>query len=537
MYTRISTGTSFGNAAEYNERGLSRAQQAQKAGKVELLATANLLSRDARGIAAEMQAVACRSRTEKAVWNISMSAPEGIRLTGEQWQRAAALNLTALGVDTTLHQYSIHRHGDTGHDHIHILLNAVPLGGGPALSRQFNARKARLAEPALTKALGLASRPKTGAGLAEDIAGRLATALSRRPTTSEELAADLAAAGLRVTYSSNVKGIYGLTLALSDQDHHPVKGSAITMADGQRAKWATLAALLEANRAHYEAEINRLKQEKAAEEQRRADYDAYITTLKEEINASIPRPIFDKLTTINRGLSDENQQLKERLKEATERQAARLASSSAIVAVKASKLPVTSRPAPAARVSGPAPKIVVQATPTPAKPIPANAPPSPVKSLLERFKDQFGFVPTKLDSIERLAAGAKLHFDKRALTIWPDGAGQLQSKPYQLALPNVAVDAPKPPVAIPAPNVAAETPKPPVASVDSRKPAWHEDLRNKIATTKNLMGLQYQGYQVELLNYGKDYRFRPHASRSSADWVKLSELSIALKSGQGLRPK
>lgn len=511
MYTRISTGTSFGNAAEYNERGLSRAQQAQKAGKVELLATANLLSTDARGIAAEMQAVACRSRTEKAVWNISMSAPEGIRLTGEQWQRAATLNLTALGVDTTLHQYSIHRHRDTGHDHIHILLNAVPLGGGPALSRQFNARKARLAEPAITKALGLAIRPKTGAGLAEDITDRLATALSRRPTTSEELAADLAAAGIRVKYSENVKGIYGLTLALSDQDHHPVKGSAIMLADGQTAKWNTLAALLEANRAHYEAEINRLKQEKAAAEQRRADYDAYITTLKEEIDSGIPRPLFDKLTTINSTLSSENQQLKERLKAALERQAARLVSSSPIVAAEAPKPPVASVPAPVPSVSGPAPKPIVQATST------------PTKSLAERFKDQFGFVPSRPDSIERLAAGAKLNFEKRALTIWLDSAGQLQSKPYQLA-PAVVTDAPKSPVTTD-PKEATETPKPPLVGVDSREPSWHEDLRRKITTTRNLLGLQYQGYQVESLNYGKDYRFRPHASRDKADWVKLSELS------------
>lgn len=258
MYTKISHGTNFMGAALYDAEGLSQTQKAQKAGKVELLETSNLLSIDAPGIAQEMQKVASYSRSQKPVWNISMSAPEGVRLTMAQWQQAAAHNLRVMGVDPARHQYAIYRHSDTPRDHIHILFNSVPVDGGPAISRQFKAAKAKLAASEIDQALGITA--DKGQGIRDEISRRLASALASRPTTADELKSDLVRVDLRVEYATNQKGIYGLTFQLSDRDHEPVKGSAVKI-DGKPAKWGTLAVHLEANRAEYEAEINRLRQD------------------------------------------------------------------------------------------------------------------------------------------------------------------------------------------------------------------------------------------------------------------------------------
>ena len=266
MYTKISHGTNFMGAALYDAEGLSNTQKAQKAGKVELLETTNLLSIDAPGIAQEMQKVASYSRSQKPVWNISMSAPEGVRLTAEQWQQAAAENLRVMGVEPERHQYAIYRHSDTQQDHIHILLNSVPVDGGPAVSRQFKAAKAKLAAPQIDHLLGILSHK--GEGILDEIGRKLATALTHRATDPDELKYDLAQAGVTAHYAQNVKGIYGITFQLIDRDHKPVKGSDVLI-DGEKAKWRMLAAVLEANRAEYQAEIEQLRQERNQAEKAR----------------------------------------------------------------------------------------------------------------------------------------------------------------------------------------------------------------------------------------------------------------------------
>ena len=266
MYTKISHGTNFMGAALYDAEGLSNTQKAQKAGKVELLETSNLLSIDAPGIAQEMQKVASYSRSQKPVWNISMSAPEGVRLTAEQWQQAAAENLRVMGVEPDRHQYAIYRHSDTQQDHIHILLNSVPVDGGPAVSRLYKAAKAKLAAPQIDRLVGIISHK--GEGILDEIGRKLVTALTHRATDPDELKSDLAQAGVTAHYAQNVKGIYGITFQLIDRDHKPVKGSHLLI-DGEKAKWSMLAAILEANRAEYQAEIEQLRQERNEAEKSR----------------------------------------------------------------------------------------------------------------------------------------------------------------------------------------------------------------------------------------------------------------------------
>lgn len=63
----------------------------------------------------------------------------------------------------------------------------------------------------------------------------------------------------------------------------------------------------------------------------------------------------------------------------------------------------------------------------------------------------------------------------------------------------------------------------PVAEKEHVQPVWWADVLKKLAKKKPLT-LQTDGYQVEKLRDGKDYRFRPHASRKESDWVTMSEL-------------
>ncbi|MEG3843962.1 relaxase/mobilization nuclease domain-containing protein, partial [Microcoleus sp. herbarium14] len=259
MYSKISFGSSAGGAAQYNEEGLSKAQKAQKSGKTELLKINNLLSTDHKGIAAEMTYNAALSRSKKPVWNISMSAPEGIRLSDEQWKTAAELNLKALGAVPERFQYAIWRHSDTKNDHIHILLNAVPIDEGAALKRYHTGIKLKQAAPIIEQALQFnAPTQGKGLGIRETIAEVLnSTFRENKPTTIGELVADLEKKGIVSNVKSNDNGPYGINFKIGE--NKPVKGSAIELEGGGTAKWSNLDSLLSANRA-YEG----LKQEQAA---------------------------------------------------------------------------------------------------------------------------------------------------------------------------------------------------------------------------------------------------------------------------------
>jgi hypothetical protein len=285
MYIKVSTGTSFGAAAEYDEKGLSKDQQAAKAGRVEQIATYNLLSTDARGIGFEMSNVAAFSRAEKPVWNVSISAAPGQQLSNQQWQQVAEQYLRGMKADPNLHQIAIWRHHDTDQDHIHVLLNSVPIGGGPALSRQYTGKDARrLATeidasltPGLVQQLGkrltALGRKLSGketvakpTGVRVAISQAVTTALATKPTTETELLDSLKAAGVGALLLGNSTSTNGINFVLDAKPHQPIKGSLIKLEGGSTAKWGELARRLDANRQEYEAEIKQLKEERAAAE-------------------------------------------------------------------------------------------------------------------------------------------------------------------------------------------------------------------------------------------------------------------------------
>jgi hypothetical protein len=272
MYIKISTGTGFLAAATYNERGISQKQQKQKKDKVSFLGGFNLLSTDAAGIAAEMVAVASRSRTEKPVWNVSMSAAKSQKLTDDQWFDSFTQYMMEAGIDIGKHQVAIWRHSDTINDHVHGMINAVPIDGSPALKRYHNGKRAKRAAEIIDYTL---QQPVfLHRNIKDELGEQLESALLQQPCDTEDLSKELAERGVLVKYIKKAAGIYGVTFQLADQDHKPVKGSSLQIY-GKAAKWNTISAQLDANKAQYQAEIERLRQEKAEAEnaRRRAEQE------------------------------------------------------------------------------------------------------------------------------------------------------------------------------------------------------------------------------------------------------------------------
>lgn len=251
MYIKVSTGTSFAAAAEYNEAGLSPRQKKQKVGQVAYIGGFNLLADDALGIAAEMAAVASRSRTQKPVWNVSLSAADGQHLTDRDWVAAVEQYLKTAGADSVRHQVAIWRHGDTGRDHVHALVNAVPTDGERALKRYHNGKRAK--EAAHQIDTNLAQPIEKGQGVRETIAQTLSEALrDDQPTTLEELLSDLRKRGIVAQIKPNAKSP-GITFQLGE--HQPIKGSRVGY------KYSQVVSALAANRAEYQAQIDRLQKE------------------------------------------------------------------------------------------------------------------------------------------------------------------------------------------------------------------------------------------------------------------------------------
>ena len=242
MVAKVSTGGGFAGAAGYNEAGLTQKQKEAKAGKVEFLGSYNLMS-------------------DRAGWNVSLSAAPGQILTNQEWQQASEHYMRRIGASPETHQAAIWRHHDTTHDHVHILINAVPVYGGPALLRYNSHHKAKeiareldhaypILKPALIQTVSRS----------QEISVRLAIALSQKPTTPAELEADLLVAGVRIDYNIQAKGINGVRFELVETEHKPIKGSDIEL-EGDNARWKNLNLILEANRVAYEAEIARLREE------------------------------------------------------------------------------------------------------------------------------------------------------------------------------------------------------------------------------------------------------------------------------------
>lgn len=113
MIDHISKGRGFGCVCKYIE---------QKEGAQ--MIDSNMVATDPQSRAREFAAIAAQNaRCARPVCHISLSAPEGERLTDDEWRVFGLDYLKRMGFQNC--QYSMTRHVDTRHDHVHIVANRV----------------------------------------------------------------------------------------------------------------------------------------------------------------------------------------------------------------------------------------------------------------------------------------------------------------------------------------------------------------------------------------------------------------------------
>jgi len=124
------------------------------------------MSGDAAACSREFAAVRqLRPDIERPVWHCSLALPAGERLSAKKWDSVAADFMDRMGFPPgTL--YTAIRHGDTEHDHIHIVASRISLDGRVWLG-QWEARRAIEATQQLEREYGLALTPGLGDAQAE----------------------------------------------------------------------------------------------------------------------------------------------------------------------------------------------------------------------------------------------------------------------------------------------------------------------------------------------------------------------------------
>jgi len=144
---KIIKGKGFGGAVRY-------AMQ-KDFGEARLIGTNLVADRnDADALAAEMaeHAAMLRPDVKKAVQHVSLSAAPGEHLTDEQWRRVADAYMEKMGFKDN--QYVLVRHADTGHDHVHLIMNRVSMSGD-LVSTQYDYRRQEIALDQIEREQGL----------------------------------------------------------------------------------------------------------------------------------------------------------------------------------------------------------------------------------------------------------------------------------------------------------------------------------------------------------------------------------------------
>jgi hypothetical protein len=162
MIAKTSIGSDFYGAIHYGAG--YRLDGTRIKGKAELLLVNNVVSRDPKGIAAEMQQEAAYGRCKKPVWHTSLSWKPEERPTREQMLVAAKSYCQKMGAHPSDHQIVVYQHHDQPHRHIHIYINRVPTDGGPALAISHNyARNVRVCRE-ICQELGFSKLERTQEG-------------------------------------------------------------------------------------------------------------------------------------------------------------------------------------------------------------------------------------------------------------------------------------------------------------------------------------------------------------------------------------
>jgi hypothetical protein len=111
-------GSGFGGLYAYLHRG----------DRAEWTSTRNLFFGEPEQIPAIMRATAMQNdRVERPVYHLVVSLADGESLSRETWEHVADRVLERLGLEN--HQAMMVLHKDTGHEHIHVMVNRVDLDG------------------------------------------------------------------------------------------------------------------------------------------------------------------------------------------------------------------------------------------------------------------------------------------------------------------------------------------------------------------------------------------------------------------------
>lgn len=147
MIGKIIKGKGFGGAIRY---AMQKDDGAARLIGTNLVADRN----DADALAAEMaeHAAMLRPDVKKAVQHVSLSAAPGEHLSDEQWQRVAEAYMEKMGFKDN--QFVLVRHADTGHDHVHLVMNRVSMTGD-LVSTRFDYRRQEIALDQIERDQGL----------------------------------------------------------------------------------------------------------------------------------------------------------------------------------------------------------------------------------------------------------------------------------------------------------------------------------------------------------------------------------------------
>ncbi|MGD9663358.1 MAG: relaxase/mobilization nuclease domain-containing protein, partial [Porticoccaceae bacterium] len=137
-----------------------------KEGKNPEIVGGTLTSGNARSMSAQF-AITRRLRPDikSPVWHASLTLPEGERLSSERWSSIANDFMQEMGFPSDS-LYTVIRHNDTSHDHVHIIASRISLHG-ELWYGQWEVYRAIKATQTLERIHGLTLTPGLGEPKAE----------------------------------------------------------------------------------------------------------------------------------------------------------------------------------------------------------------------------------------------------------------------------------------------------------------------------------------------------------------------------------
>lgn len=249
MIGKTHSGAGFGGLTRYL---LTGRKDDPHPDRVLWTSTRELVLDDPQEAAVLMRSTAALGQTEKPVQHISISLAPGEHLTREQWERVIDTTLRDLGLEG--HQALIVAHQDTGHEHIHLMVNRVHPETHRAWDRWQD--RPRLMKSLRVQEIALGLQPTLHVNNPDRLPDGLVQQFER---TGEPPLLDYARAAARQTFREAVswselherlaeQGLYlerkGQGLVVTD-DHRHVKASSVDRCASLRALESRLGAYQE----------------------------------------------------------------------------------------------------------------------------------------------------------------------------------------------------------------------------------------------------------------------------------------------------